>query len=383
MAPEVKSGQFKCKYCIMPKNNKKNKNNQKKPGKSSTKKRPKPKRQASVQGIGLTECAAKYAAAIGNPFSPQAIGACIPTFPCRESFKVSARKFGAFQVGASYRGFVAVSPCLANDVVSIWNTLGSYQGSTFTVDPSAPQTGLVSSAFDTLPFTASELSDTTKVSNAEMAGRIISTSIRIRYIGTQLNFGGRCYAYVDPAHGNLNGQSMETIGGRKGCLRVPVSREWTEITVFANTDDEVAYPVSANHSADMCDLLTMFPLSSRLGIASGTTDIGGFPIVIAINSTAANDFEYEIVTHAEYVGALAASVVTRSHTDLDGFSHVQDAGGRNVMARTDSRTSWSSFASELMGSITRNRHNIANGMRLFQAMNQQTRNARRSIEYGY
>jgi len=64
---------------------------------------------------GLSHCAAKYAVAISDPWSPEADGACIPRAPSRPSQKI--KLFNRVNVTISSNGYTPIyfMPCFAND----------------------------------------------------------------------------------------------------------------------------------------------------------------------------------------------------------------------------------------------------------------------------
>jgi hypothetical protein len=79
-----------------------------------------------------------------------------------------------------------------------------------------------------------------------------------------------------------------------------------------------------------------------------------------------NAFEYEIVTHCEYIGRSAAAMTTESHCDLDGLSRVQNAGAQTGILRAGSsaRTPEKSMMEAFMQSAYRNRKLIMEAARV-------------------
>lgn len=339
-------------------------------GKKSRSNQRKANSQRQPVGFTLSECASKYALAVGNPFNSGARGACIPTFPSRSSQKLSAIARGTFEVGTNGFGFFALSPCASNDNDCIFTSTVGYTPTTISIDPDNTLTtgsnyGLAVAVhqMSQLPYKSATLTDATAGSGPSMNARIVSCGVRIRYIGTQLDLGGRLTAYVSPSHSNLNGTSYHGLASRPEAINLAVSRQWSETVVFANTTDETEYPGHAFSLDNQYEVLrAVYPLSNNESMTGGNTGktIGGVPIVFAIESKGGNSFEYEVITHIEFIGKSAAPYLTRSHCDIEGLSIVQNAAGSAKLERagTSEHGSWKTVAKNIGSEVWEHRRQI-------------------------
>lgn len=342
---------------------KNNKNNQS--SAKGRKKKTKTRQPRMEQGaLTLHQGTGAYYAAIATPFNMQARGCGVPSFPSVASQKATGFLTGVAVVGANGMGFLAVSPCLANDDNVVHYSGATYAQNSIQIEPSV--TGLNARRMTTLPWDSALLVDGTGSAPSSVRGRIIATGVRIRYIGTELERGGRIVTYVSPSHSNLNGSSFDRLASRAEAVRLPVSREWVEMTVFANTTDELEYPGHLYNATGQSEYIrSVYPCSNNETINSTDSYKGGVPIAFIFTGSAGNQFEYEIITHCEYVGASTASFVTPSHCDIEGMSKVQNAASQCGMARagTSDRTGERSMSSAFMSFAYENRHTIVNAAR--------------------
>lgn len=301
----------------------------------------------------LSDCAVDYYQAIAKPFSPEARGVCLPIFPTRESQKSTGFMSGTAHVGTTGYGFIAVAPCIANDKYSVWKTSPSYNQNYIEISSVLP-VGVSAHAMTDLPYRSAQLRDGTDITPASVRGRIVTTGLRLRYTGTNLNKGGRMVAYVSPSHGNLNGESVDEMTARAGCLRLQVTSSWSEFVVFSNTSDEMEYPghEAGSGTSSWEVIRACYPLSNKQYIATGVPETGGVPMVVMMTGVTGNEFEYEVVTHCEFIGAATAASNTPSHCDVDGLSRVQNAAaGATVKRAADAdRTNAKSMAQSMLES---------------------------------
>lgn len=298
------------------------------PNKRKSNKRP--RRQAVVGHniLGLSSCAAHYALAVGSPFSRQANGACVPTFPARMSQKVTAFTTGQVTVGAGGFGFIGVTPCVANNAPIAYASTGAYVGTT--VDYTNG-TGVQIIQLASLPYTSLQLLGGDVTIPAPVSGRVVSCGLRIRYVGTELNKGGVCYCLVTPDHTNTQNFTMPILATYAECIKVPVGRQWTTIVASAIDQSECSYPEEASvPTGDAATRFMLYPFSQQNALTAASQTVGGPIMIIGIQSTSQNQFEFEIIEHVEYIGSLTQSMATKSHSDQNGLSKVTEAAG-NVM----------------------------------------------------
>lgn len=308
--------------------------------------------------FGLSSCAAHYALAVGSPFSRLANGACVPTFPARMSQKVTAFLSGQLLAGSQGFGFIGVAPCVANNSPQIYATTGAYNGTTIDYTNG---TGVNPIQVQSLPYSSSQLLGGDVSVPAPVTGRIVSCGLRVRYVGTELDKGGLLYCLVTPDHTNTNGLNMASLAAYSECIKVPVSRKWTTIVASAIDQSECAYPEESS-VATIVDTATrnmLYPFSQLNAISGATLSVGAPIMVIGIQSKSQNQFEFELVLHVEYIGALTQSMATKSHSDQAGLSKVTEAAG-NVMGLRASAGApqETSFLSSLRQTIIDNEQTI-------------------------
>ena len=293
--------------------------------------------------VEITECAAKYALAIADPWDPDACGACIPQAPARPSYKTRAILRGTFQVGASM-GFIAVAPVLSNDRLVCYSTDSTFAGNTVACSASAPAHGVNGSNMVSLPFTTSQLTSSIAAESAAQ-GRIVSCGVSARYVDTELNRGGRVICFSDPDHGSVVGESIAALGGRpEADFSSPdAKRPKCWVASYAQNGVEMAYPMEdPTFNNDQYQIQQVYPLSQNQPVSLGVGDQGyGAPIMcIVATGVVGNTYEYEIVLHVEYVGAATSSMITPNSADNDGVALVQTALGRTPAARVSTGLSF-------------------------------------------
>lgn len=302
------------------------------PRQSTKKKRP--KMSSRTQGLaGLSSCAAHYAMTIADPFNISAVGACVPTFPARLSQKASVRTVGQMNTGHNI-GFLAISPTVCNNQPFVWYTDSDHTGGTVNVEPYSLAPGTHAVNQSGAQFTSAEYVDGTINNPSSITSRIVSVGIRIRYTGTELNKGGLVYCLVSPDHGNLNFSDITALNAYKECIKVPVSRKWTEIVISAVDPDETVYPdasdwlaTGSSGASNLEYLKMLYPFSQGACCTASAPAVGAPVALIVTTGLRHNTFEWEVITHMEHVGKPVQSLATRSHSDMQGMSDVTGAAG--------------------------------------------------------
>lgn len=300
----------------------------------------------------LTTCAAKYAMATVNPWDPLAMGACVPSAPARPTYKVRSILRGTFQVGTSL-GFIAVSPVLCNDRLVAYSTTQAYAGTTVSCSATAGSVGTVGSNMSSLPFTMAQLTSNT-VAESAAQGRIVAVGLSARYVDTELNRGGRIICYADPDHGNINGLSISDFGTRPEAIfsSPDQARPKCWVSAYGQTAVEQTFPMEdPTYNAAQYQIQQAYPLSQNQSVTLTAGDLGyGAPIMcIVATGITGNTYEFEIVIHAEYVGAATSSMLTPNSADADGLALVQTALGRAPTVRQATGMSFQkAFKAELI-----------------------------------
>lgn len=245
-------------------------------------------------GIHLSPATESYMHSVLNPADAPAAGMPVGGIPSEKN-KCWTR--GKMNTGTTGFGFIMVSPGLgmANDSVSIYNSIGTYAGSTLTT----AATGVVS-ANSNSPYASSAFSA------SGLKGRLVACEVRIRYTGTELNRGGDCTVFCDPNHQELNGLTDVQLLANASAGRSDIEmREWISCKYNGVVDpNEESFVTALTPTAMKCANKCM---------------------AIVINSAvAAQPFDYEVYWHFEIIGSLGASM-TATSPDNVGHAAVNSA----------------------------------------------------------
>jgi len=245
----------------------------------------------------LSDCARLYAQALIDPFVPLPKPACIPDLLEVPSKKVFLLQRGTFQTGTTGNiGYVVASSLgqVTNSGTSYWYSDSTYASTSLPATSAA--TGNNLGEMLQAPYSVGQL--------AGFQSRTVAMGVRIRYLGTELNRGGRIIPFLVNTTQTMQGASIAAILGRNENRSSPNTRnKWHCVTY---------YPSQA----------TDFNYTSNSGAITNSTnmDIG----IIADGCVAGSAFEYEIGAHIEYVSAgSAVDSLTASHTDLPGLSAIK------------------------------------------------------------
>lgn len=292
----------------------------------------------------LSPCAEKFAIACAKPFSVQARGACNPNGSERFTQKVTG--FVRFQVtiGTNGVGFVLVSPCVANDCLTLW-----ISNSLFTGTKAAPLsatntavTGVSGVNVSNLPYTSTQLTGSQELVQAQITGRIVAAGVRLTYTGQEQTMGGMVYTLHDPFHNNVSGMGVSDITLFRQSMRKAVNREQFEFSMYPLTNQEdnfpyqvgspngpqnatyVTYPFAINGD---CSFYTAYNGTTNYTWSTGVTaTYQGAPVGVAIlTGTAGNIFEGELIEHIEYSGSLSQNMLSKAHSDIIGGQQVRVA----------------------------------------------------------
>lgn len=285
--------------------------------------------------VRLSECAAKYATAIANPWSPEATLACVPYGESRMSQKTSNfLRFDA-TVGTAGIGFVMITPTIANDLAYAWYTQGAFTGSTAAITSTGTAAcstiGVTAAVMSNLPYTNLTLNPgATTGANVNLLanrGRIVSVGVSASYTGTELNMGGLMYCYTDPQHGNQQGSTPGVIGQRGEADVSNVSRDKCWLMCSAVDTDELDFPEISTTPSSHINAFYPFSKSSFLDAAAASGPIynGAAPMIIMFTGTPLNTVHIEIVQHTEYIGPITEAKTSPSIMDSVGTMTVLSA----------------------------------------------------------
>jgi len=237
---------------------------------------------------------------------------------------VTAFARGSGAIGTQGVGFVAVSPCLANDKATAFATDSGFTSATI-----KPLNGVVGNlttgvaeSFSNSPYTADQLADIPGIAPG-VNGRVVAVSLRIRYTGTELNRSGNVYAYSDPARQTLYSLSATQLAARAGTIVSEFGREFTQVDAHIQTGYEAAYSKQAPGTSPYEEMDSLYPYSDGkymydgLDVASVRAP-GSVCLAAMVDGVPGATFYYEVVLHLEFIGIAASAVLTPSDVDATG-----------------------------------------------------------------
>jgi len=310
-------------------------------------------RSASTGNIlRLSPYTSNYMRCFVDPFNQACKGAGIPRPGSTPSFKSTGYIRGTGVIGIAGVGYVFLMPTLCNDFAAGGYTTSAYsstQVAQFSNDVVIEtNTGSANSpasfVMTNLPFSSAQLTSTTPGTVVE--GRIVATSLKLYYTGTELNRSGQYFAYVDPdldsvqgaSHNNATapsgGYTTALLSAKDACeISAVTGRNAPQVIWLATQTNLNDYPPE-----NASNLRKLYPY------AQGQTQVDGNHAVasgvIMITGVAGQPFYFEAVIHAEYIGAgVAQSLLTESYSDVVGFDAIQCALARaQRSAANDPRT---------------------------------------------
>lgn len=286
--------------------------------------------KSSIGVVRMSSCAGKLAAAIADPFSEDATGACFPVFPAPDSHKVQA--FSRFDgaIGTAGVGFILLTPSLANDLPSAYATTAAFTGSI--LKPLSADSTLAPGVVKVQhngPYSASQLVRTNGVTESILVGRLVAAGVRVTYTGTELNLSGVCTSLVHPTHGNLSGAAISDLQSFGNADICPFTRKPCELVISPANIQNTAYSsTESNNNTKM-----VYPFSHAEGrfyqTFNGTlynvdintvdtvqVDVGNAMAAVMVTGVAGSTFHVDIVYHLEYTGKTAAASLTPNSVDV-------------------------------------------------------------------
>lgn len=271
----------------------------------------------------LSECAAKYATAIADPWNPLAQGACVPRHPARPSQKLAL--FNRFQMvvggtgDASQVGIITVHPCLSKDMPSLMYTTNT---SDLHAIPNSSAKGYsqavgMSPVYTNCPYSTAQLTETVNGAMPEVQGRIVSFGVSVQYMGTQLNEGGIVTQFTSANHDSVYGYSWASLPQNNETVvdRISDKRMWF---VGSGLDEqELTYgqsvALNANGTPNVTNVVYPFSRGQTVGLNSN------------YSGTATADFA---------IGATSITTTTITGTapvSAPGFFYYQSDDGSGIV----------------------------------------------------
>lgn len=277
------------------------KQNQQQQKKKKRTKKNNPRSNGRPGTFQLSQCSNTYLKALLDPFS-LVTGACIPDLIDRPSLKTRSVIRGTCSVGTQGVGYVVVDPlCGLADAYSALLTSASF-GDVHVLN-STP--GVLPVFNNQSPYRQSDVP--TRVNF-----RVVACGLRLRYIGTELNRGGRYICHRLPSVQNYGNFTSEDILTRPDAVSTPVDRKWHGVSYAPTSEEDYSYKNTPDAIPN-----------------SGITDIPRANMIVFIDSTPGNQFEFELVYYHEFVpgnyrvdGGIPGS--SPSHSDVPGISAIRN-----------------------------------------------------------
>lgn len=306
----------------------------------------------------MSACALKYAMSIARPFSVEALGACIPSIPAQDTHKVAGFVRGDGVIGTAGVGWIAITPCVANDVPTIFYSTAAYtSASVIPLTLGVLNTGVATLAVNNLPYASQLLAVQAANDNQGLRGRVVSCGLSIQYTGTALNESGMVYLTRDPNHNNVLFAPAATtpigignLGSYAYTELCPFTREKCFVADFASRYDELNFSeTTSGASATQTTTLSCYPYTSSTpsfptsGGASSvytvttpngnSVNVGSATVVVMVTGVAGQSFHFEYTVHSEFVGTLAQASLTPSDSDEKGAGEVMVAANQVGMRK--------------------------------------------------
>jgi len=213
-----------------------------------------------------------------------------PYFPCYDNMPAlsqKARGFASFEavIGTLGFGYAAFNPNLSNNQNCCYGTTATYSQNFINTNGGAFLNSVQMSnlAYPSASFVSPELE-----------GRVVASSMRVSYTGTQLNMGGTYYAFSDTFNGAIGsigaGYTVADMAKRKDCRIVNISRKPCSVVQLPIDSDSLEFGTKIS------------PWTTVNSVSSG----------ICFTGTAGNTFLVEIIFDTEYIGTLTEAASTRN-----------------------------------------------------------------------
>jgi len=239
--------------------------------------------------VCLSAATCEWAEAMADPFRALP-DATIPLPPAIPSQGVTVFAKGTFATGTGQRGFVAMNPAgmLASNVDAVYASVATYAGTT--ISQAAPNVGYGSNS----PYIAADFGGT--VPDGDLQWRIVAAGLRARYVGTELERGGRLFSLSEPDHQNLVGSDQSDLQAYDSCKDDAVTRAWRSALWAPARESDFHYSSTAPASLGSCPM----------------------GIIATAPTTTSQTYQWEAWVHAEFIGAKARGKRVRQVDPLGG-----------------------------------------------------------------
>lgn len=264
----------------------------------------------------MSHCASQYQAALSDPFSNLALGACLPRFPALRSQKLAILSKFLVSTNAEGNGFLHIIPTLANDSICAHFSTSSWTGDSNSVNISVATAGTETAQVNS-PYSSAQL---VAEGIGSCRGRILSVGARITPVTSVSNLGGLITMYVDPDHSDVNAISGSNTASRPTASTMRVGPKGTVVQIAGIREEEFEYTPNSGSSIDI-----LYPFSSS-EYSSVDTTVGNAVCKVAFYAgESTQTYWVELIEHCEFIGPLTAGSGTMSHVDPNGFAAVNAA----------------------------------------------------------
>lgn len=229
--------------------------------------------------------------------------ACIPDLIDRPSLKLRSVIRGTCTAGTSGFGFLLLAPLggIASTSITAIATTATY---TLSSIQGMGTTGVAAIYNTQCPYTQSDIP-------AQVAYRVVACGMRLRYIGTELNRGGRYVCHRLPSTQNYLNYTSAEILARSDAISTQVDRRWHGVTHVPTSDEDYQYKNGA------------------IGLPGGGLTVDNGSQVVVFESNPGNQFEFEIVYYHEFVPGTTRTYggvpgASPSHSDVPGLSAIRN-----------------------------------------------------------
>jgi hypothetical protein len=263
-------------------------------------------------------------------------------------------------------GAICLAPCLSSDGEAVLHTTSAYTG---VGDDIIDATVGVTAAALPNPYTSAQLTNSTDYGSPVIAGRIVSASLRIQNLCKLVDESGVISMLSAPNRENLATYNVAALGAFRETVVQPYRKgKLYELTTSAISRNECEYPneYSKAGNANQETVIRTFPFSNGQCIDAVSVAEGGAPMKMLFSGVAGSSFLWEVVIHAEFVGALASQAETPNESDPAGFELVQSAASRlpEMLVRSPNST-LRSLMGQALQILWRHRQPVANAASWF------------------
>lgn len=291
----------------------------------------------------LSTATSRYLRAFLDPFASDVKLVGAPRAGAMPSYKATGFIRGVGYIGSLGMGYVIFSPTLCNNVACVGYTTSSYGYSVVssfasddnTTTPVGSVTAPAGASMGNLPYSWTTLATPATIRDT-IEGRVVSSSLRVYYTGTQLNSSGQYYGYVDPDFTSVvssphnlvtapaDGYTVSMLGQKEATEIAAIHQNEMRLVMVPPVDTMCDYPLQGASA-----LRKTFPYSQN--VVNGFLASGAPPAVIVVTGVPGQSFYFEAITHVEYVGpGVMQGLLSESATDAVGYDAVNTVLQRAV-----------------------------------------------------